>query len=285
MTDRRSDDRRDSERREFREQEGRRDPSARPRRLGSRRYLAPLVVVGLIVAILFAYRVAVVAPRIRASAAVEDTRLQLQPLLSSARLSLLALPGLGEPGPGPLAVDQRLLDPNKRALVVGLIERLQASIDDSAVLVQGNSVVASAHLLLGDERAARIAYELVLARGDELQRQQASLSLGVLAVRSALRQDSSQDRMFAFEHALSYFERVVDQAEGLFLLDALFNQGVTLVLLGHTEAAERVLARLPTLSGGRQRQTSLRLWVATGAAVSLLLPSEGLPTIDAQEVL
>ena len=94
----------------------------------------------------------------------------------------------------------------------------------------------------------------------------------------------SQDRSFAFEHALSYFEGVVEEAEERVLLDGLVNQSVALVLLGRMESADSVLAMLPNLSGGRERQTTLRLWVATGAAVSLLMPSEVLPTINAQGI-
>ncbi len=284
MSDRRKGDRRDSERREFRELEGRRDPDSSPRRLGARRYLMPSMIVVLSVLLLLVYRVVVVAPHARALAVVEETRTQLGPLMSSARLPLLALPGLAEPGPGPLAVDQPLLDPLQRPLVEGIIARLERSTEDSPGLVQLHSLVASSWLLLGRDRDARMSYEQVLALGGDTQRQHAALALGVLALRNSLRQNSAQDRSFAFEHALSYFEGVVEEAEERVLLDGLVNQSVALVLLGRMESADSVLAMLPNLSGGRERQTTLRLWVATGAAVSLLMPSEVLPTINAQGI-
>ena len=106
----------------------------------------------------------------------------------------------------------------------------------------------------------------------------------MLALRASLRQNSVQDRSFAFEHALSYFEGVVKEADGLVLLDGLVNQAVALVLLGRMESANSVLSRLPSVSGGRERQSTLRVWVATGATVSLLMPSEVLPTIKTQGI-
>jgi len=284
MVDRRKGDRRDSERREFREQEGRRDSASTPRRLGARRYLLPSLIVVLSLLILLVYRLVVVAPRVTALAVVEETRAQLDPLLSTARLPLLALPGLAEPAPGPLSVDQPLLDPQQRPLVEDLITRLERSAESSPGLVQVHSLVGSSWLLLGRDREARMSYERVLALGSDDQRQHASLALGVLALRASLRQNSVQDRSFAFEHALSYFEGVVKEADGLVLLDGLVNQAVALVLLGRMESANSVLSRLPSVSGGRERQSTLRVWVATGATVSLLMPSEVLPTIKTQGI-
>ena len=285
MVDRRQADRRDSERREFREQGGRRDPASTPRRLGARRYLLPSLLVTLAVALLLAYRVGVVAPHARALLLAEETESQLEPLLRAARLPMLAFPGMADPGPGPLSVDQPLLRPEQRSVIESLVERIeQNSPSNTGAMVQLHSLKASALLLLGDERDARIAYELVLARGSTEQKQSARLALGVLALRTSLRQASAQDRGFAFEHALSYFDRVVAEADELTLLDGLFNQVVTLVLLGRIEAANAVLARLPDLSGGSDRQVLLRMWMVTGGSVSLLMPSQGLPTIDDQGV-
>ena len=125
MVDRRQSDRRDSERREFRAQEGRRDAASTPRRLGVRRYLLPSLIVILAVVVLLAYRVGVVAPRARALVLAEETQSQLEPLLRTARLPMLAFPGMSDPGPGPLSVDQPLLRPEQRSLVESLVERIE----------------------------------------------------------------------------------------------------------------------------------------------------------------
>ena len=285
MVDRRKADRRDSERREFRAQEGRRDAGSIPRRLGARRYVLPALIVTLAVVVLLAYRIGVVAPRAEALLLAAETQSQLEPLLRAARLPMLAFPGMADPGPGPLSVDQPLLRPEQRSLVQGLVDRIEQNSSVSTVaMVELHSLKARARLLLGDERDARMAYELVLARGSAEQKQDARLALGVLALRTSLRQVSAQDRGFAFEHALSYFDRVVDEADNLMLSDGLFNKVVTLVLLGRMEAANAVLSSLTDLSGGSERQVLLRMWMVTGGSVSLLMPSEGLPTIGEQGV-
>ena len=285
MVDRRKADRRDSERREFRAQEGRRDAGSIPRRLGARRYVLPALIVTLAVVLLLAYRIGVVAPRAEALLLAAETQSQLEPLLRAARLPMLAFPGMADPGPGPLSVDQPLLRPEQRSLVQGLVDRIEQNSSVSTVaMVELYSLKARARLLLGDERDARMAYELVLARGSAEQKQDARLALGVLALRTSLRQVSAQDRGFAFEHALSYFDRVVDKADNLMLSDGLFNKVVTLVLLGRMEAANAVLSSLTDLSGGSERQVLLRMWMVTGGSVSLLMPSEGLPTIGEQGV-
>ncbi|MBJ95428.1 MAG: hypothetical protein CMP23_13275 [Rickettsiales bacterium] len=200
--------------------------------------------------------------------------------MQRARLSLLAQPGLGEPGAGPLAADQVLVRGEDRRAVVALADRLEQQVLSSRVLPAAMELLGLAHLLLGDEYAARSAFEQLQARGTQAQCHRAQLSLGVLAIRNSLRQPSPEDRRFALQHALSYFAPLAAQLQTPLLADALFNQAVTLTLLGRTESARGVTKRLAELEGGSLRQARLREWVATGAAVSLLLPSEGLPTID-----
>jgi len=280
MVDRREGDRRDSERREFREQEGRRDPQSAPRRLGLRRYLLPVVLLLLSIVVILGYRIFVVAPRNLASDAADDAWTALEPVMSDLHFPLLAYPSIGAPGPGPLAGDRLRLDDSEELLVRALVARLEGVAARAPGVAEVNMLIATGRLVLGDARKSRLSWESVLAGGDSLQRERALLGLGVLALRTGCRQVSQQDRGFASEHALSYFARLAEDRDAVFLSEALFNQAVTLVVLGRLEAAEAVLARLAQRRGQGPSHALLRHWIDTGATVSLLPPAEGLPTID-----
>jgi len=281
MVDRRHGDRRDSERREFREQEGRRDGQGSPRRLGLRRFLGPSLLLLSSVAILFGCHVAVVAPRALAVDGARDSWVVLEPVMAGLQLPLLAYPSMGGPAPGPLSASPLVLDDSEQSAVRAVLTRLEALARRSPRVVDVQVPIATGRLLLGEERESRLAWESVLAGGDPLQRERALLGLGVVALRTSCRQGSQSDRGFAFEHALSYFSRLAVDPDAVLLTDALFNQAVALVALGRLDAAEVVIARLSERAAPEGRAALLRQWIESGAALSLLLPELGLPTIAA----
>jgi len=283
MDNRREGERRETERREHRGQEGRRDEAAGPRRLGRRRYLLPLALLLLAIAVLGGYRLFVVGPRTIAVAAADDAWMVVEPLMARLQLPLVAVPKMGAPGPGPLAPGPPGLDPSEQSMLQTLLERLESVARRSPGVAEVGATVATLRLLLGDERGARMAWESVLSGGDSHQRQRALLGLGVIALRTSCRQRSQQDRGFAFEHALSYFRQLTERSDSLLLPEALFNEAVTLVVLGRLDAAETAMSRLERHSGQELQYRLLKDWIEVGAPVSFLPPDSQLPTINSQE--
>ena len=99
--------------------------------------------------------------------------------------------------------------------------------------------LAPARLLLGEDAAARRAWEGLLAQGDAAQRGEARWGLGAVALRAGLRASGEQDRAFAFDHALWHFDAVPADAPSF--AAARFGRAVALIELGRYDAARQLI--------------------------------------------
>ena len=197
----------------------------------------------------FALRVAWVTPRRAADQRALRFQGELADLLAGTSLPSLALPGSGppidgEPGLGPLA-------PEEHRERLAEIERDLGSFGGllpGALRVP--EALAPTLLLLGKDRPARLAFEEVLARGDEAQAARARVGLGVVALRVGMRLDG-QDRAFALEHAIQHFDAVPEGSDAA--PAARFDAAVAWIELGRYDAARAAIADLEVEDPGGAR--------------------------------
>ena len=245
--ERRRGERRAGERRRWRSEPGRRAGDARRSEDRERARLTPLLLAAAVVLVVgVGYRALVVAPVRGARAEATEVGAVLAPVLESVELPLQAVPGFGAPEEGDPATGPAL-GGERRQAVLAVVERLEAATAAAPKEPGPWRVLARARFALGEERAARIAWQQTVALGGPEAQAEARVGLAALAIRVALRSAGEQDRAFALEHALDLLARV--PADSPAAPHRRFEEAVAHLALDQQDRADVALAELAGLSG------------------------------------
>ena len=212
---------------------------SRPRRL---RWVAALAFA--LVAAIF-YRSLAVAPGRAARGQAEQASERAAPILARLALPMQSLPHFAVPASG-LPASGATLSPEDSVTLSELAQALTLAAAAAPAEASVSAAAGPIHLALGDERAARRAWESVLAHAPPEDQDIARVGLAVLAVRVALRSVDEQDRGFALDVALHELDFV---REGSPLWGhRLFEEVVVRSVQGHEAAADAALLELSGLS-------------------------------------
>jgi len=244
--DRRSGDRRDGDRRRYRDDEGRREDGSGRRKVDRRRRrLAPFVALALLIAGVVFYRSVAVAPVRAAREQAEDARRIAAPILERLALPVQAVPGFAPPTAGAPTAGPRL-ESSDRNTLQSLANKLSLAATAAPTEPTVYAIAAPIQLALGDERAARLAWEAVLARAPTDEQDPARIGLASLAIRAGLRADEEQDQRFALEAALHELGFVGEESP--WWSNRLFEEVVARTALGQPERASSTLVELTALA-------------------------------------
>ena len=163
--------------------------------------------------------------------------------LAATSLPMLALPGAGPPAPG--EPGDPLPEPSveQQARLGRLEEQLAPALRTAPSVAEVPRVLGPARLLMGDERAARLAWEALLAHSTGEWQAEARVGLGVLALRAGASTEDELDRRFALERAVDHLEQAAGDARSG--PAARFDLAVALALLGYPEEALDRAVSLP----------------------------------------